>query len=102
MRDKEGRMMGKKVPLRKCTGCNEMKEKFDLVRVVLTTDGFLVDETGKISGRGAYVCLDGACLTKMKKKKGLDRSFKQSVPQEIYDELTIVIQNKGGNRENEG
>jgi predicted RNA-binding protein YlxR (DUF448 family) len=81
-------MKPRKVPLRKCSGCGEMKSKKELVRIVRSDEGeFSLDPTGKKSGRGAYLCPDPECFQKMRKSKGLERSFKQAVPQEIYDLL---------------
>jgi uncharacterized protein len=78
-------MKQRKTPLRKCTGCQEMKDKRELVRIVRTDIGeFFVDATGKKSGRGAYVCSSIMCFEKANKNKGLERSFKQAVPKEIY------------------
>ena len=78
----------KKVPMRKCVGCQEMKSKKELIRVVRTEEGeFLLDATGKKNGRGAYICPDMECLKKAIKSKGLERSFKQSLPKEVYDTL---------------
>jgi len=78
----------KKIPLRKCTGCQEMKSKKELIRIVRNDEGeFSVDFTGKKAGRGAYICSDIACLEKAQKNKGLERSFKQAVPKEVYESL---------------
>ena len=78
-------MKKRKIPMRKCTGCSEMKNKNELVRVVRTAEGgFLLDATGKKSGRGAYICPNMSCLAKARKQKGLERSFKQAVPAETY------------------
>ncbi len=80
--------MGKNIPLRKCLGCNEMLGKKGMIRVVRDKDGIIsIDETGKKSGRGAYLCLDAECLNKARKKRGLERSLKCAVPPEIYEEL---------------
>lgn len=80
--------MGKNIPLRKCLGCDEMLGKKGMIRVVRDKDGILsIDETGKKSGRGAYLCLDKECLNKARKKRGLERSLKCAVPPEIYEEL---------------
>lgn len=77
----------RKVPLRKCIGCNEMKNKKEMIRVVRTTEGDIVaDTTGRKNGRGAYVC-SSACLAKAIKNKGLSRSLKTEIPEEIYDQL---------------
>lgn len=80
--------MGKNIPLRKCLGCDEMLGKKGMIRVVRDKDGTVsIDETGKKSGRGAYLCLDAECLDKARKKRGLERSLKCAVPPEIYEEL---------------
>ena len=76
--------MNKKTPMRKCIGCQESKAKKDLVRVVKPKDG---DPTGKSNGRGAYICRSLSCLKKARKSKGLDRSFKTSISEEVYDAL---------------
>lgn len=78
----------RKVPLRKCVGCGEMKPKKELIRVVRCEDGnFVLDTTGKKNGRGAYICNSGDCLGKAVKSKGLERSFKQAIPPEVYERL---------------
>ena len=90
-------MAVKKIPMRKCAGCEEMKEKKQLVRVVHTPEGeFLLDFTGKRSGRGVYVCRSCACLEAAQKKKGLERSLKCTVPQEIYNDLLKSIEESDG------
>ncbi len=81
-------MKTRKVPLRKCTGCNEMKDKRDMIRVVKTNeDVFSLDFTGKKPGRGAYICKDVDCLNKAEKNKGLERSYKMSIDRTIYEQL---------------
>lgn len=78
----------KKSPMRKCVGCQEMKNKKEMIRVIRTSDQeFLLDATGKKNGRGAYLCPDKECLRKAIKNKGLERSFRQAIPQEVYDTL---------------
>ena len=78
----------KKVPMRKCVGCQEMKSKKEMIRVIRTQEGeFLLDATGKKNGRGAYICPDKECLSKAIKSKGLERSFKQSIPKDVYETL---------------
>lgn len=78
----------KKVPVRQCVGCQEMKNKRDMLRVIKTADGdILLDATGKKNGRGAYICFCRECLEKAIKNKGLERSFKMAIPKEIYDQL---------------
>jgi uncharacterized protein len=78
----------KKVPLRQCTGCNEMKSKKDMIRVVKTPEGqIIIDATGKKNGRGAYICCSVECLSKSIKTKALERSFKTKIPTQVYEEL---------------
>lgn len=78
----------KKVPLRKCTGCGEMKNKKELVRVIRTPeDEILIDATGKKNGRGAYICGTPECFAKARKNKGLERSLKTAIPAEVYEIL---------------
>ncbi|HBA48432.1 MAG TPA: DUF448 domain-containing protein [Lachnospiraceae bacterium] len=80
--------MAKKVPLRQCVGCGEMRGKRDMMRVLKTAeDEICLDVTGKKNGRGAYVCKSRECLQKARKNKGLERSFKMSIPGEVYDTL---------------
>lgn len=80
--------MNKKVPARKCIGCGESKEKREFVRIVRTKDGEIsVDPTGKKNGRGAYICKSTECLKKVKKSKGLERSFKMAIPESVYEML---------------
>jgi hypothetical protein len=81
--------MAKKTPLRKCIGCGESKEKKDLIRIIRTPEGYIeLDVSGKKNGRGAYLCRSQDCLKKVIKSKGLDRSFKMSVSNEIYEQLS--------------
>ncbi|MBP5158875.1 MAG: YlxR family protein [Lachnospiraceae bacterium] len=81
-------MNTRKIPLRKCTGCGEMRPKKEMLRIVRTTEGeFETDLTGKKNGRGAYICRDRACLELAAKNKGLERSFKMTIPKEIYEKL---------------
>lgn len=90
-------MEQKKTPLRKCTGCSEMKSKKELSRVVKNENGeYEVDCTGKKCGRGAYVCQNLNCILKAHKNKGLERSFKSSVPKEVYEYLKKELENKNG------
>lgn len=78
----------KKVPLRKCVGCGEMKSKKEMVRVIKTPENeILIDMTGKKNGRGAYICSSQECLLKAYKSKGLEKSFKRAVPEEVYESL---------------
>ena len=78
----------KKVPMRKCVGCGEMKSKKEMMRVLKTTeDEFVLDATGKKNGRGAYLCFSKECFEKAVSGKGLERSFKQPIPKEVYEKL---------------
>lgn len=78
----------KKIPMRKCVGCQEMKSKKEMIRVLKTSDNeFLLDATGKKNGRGAYLCQSKECLEKAIKNKGLERSFKQAIPKDVYANL---------------
>ena len=80
--------MAKKMPLRQCVGCGEMKGKRDMIRVLKTAeDQICLDATGKKNGRGAYICRSRECLQKARKNKGMERSFKMSIPKEVYDTL---------------
>ena len=77
----------KKVPMRKCTGCNEMKEKKAMMRVLKCEEGIVLDTTGKKNGRGAYLCKSAECLALSVKNKGLERSLKVQIPKEVYEAL---------------
>ena len=80
--------MNKKIPMRQCVGCGEMKSKKEMMRVLKTAeDAIVLDVTGKKNGRGAYLCVSEECLKKARKNKGLERSFKMSIPAEVYDAL---------------
>ncbi|MBO5347536.1 MAG: YlxR family protein [Lachnospiraceae bacterium] len=78
----------KKIPMRLCIGCGEMKSKKEMMRILRTPeDTFVLDVTGKKNGRGAYLCQNEECLKKAIKSKGLERSFKMSIPKEVYTKL---------------
>ena len=80
--------MQKKIPQRQCMVCRERKNKRDMIRVVRKTDGEVsLDFSGKLNGRGAYICPDAACLKKARKAKSLDRSLEVTIPEEVYDRL---------------
>lgn len=80
--------MEKKIPMRQCLGCREMKPKKELIRVVRSPEGSIsLDFKGKASGRGAYVCPNSQCLKKAIKAKALERAFSLQIPQEIYAAL---------------
>ena len=82
----------KKIPQRKCIGCNEMKEKKELIRIVRSPEGDIsVDPEGKKNGRGCYICINAECFEKVRKGKKLEKTFKMQIPQEIYDELETQI-----------
>lgn len=84
----------KKIPQRQCVGCGEMKSKKEMIRVIKTPEGdIMMDATGKKNGRGAYICPSSECLKKAIKSKGLERSFKMSIPPEIYEQLTKEMEN---------
>lgn len=80
--------MAKKIPMRQCVGCKEMKSKREMMRVLKTAEGpIVIDTTGRKNGRGAYLCMTKECLMKARKNKGLERSFKMSIPDEVYEKL---------------
>jgi len=80
--------MNKKIPMRQCVGCGEMKGKKEMMRVLKTPEGPIVlDKTGRKNGRGAYLCMNLDCLKKARKNRGLERSLKMSIPEEVYDGL---------------
>ena len=86
--------MNKKIPMRQCVGCGEMKNKKEMLRVIKTSEEeILLDTTGKKNGRGAYICPNGECLKKAIKSKGLERSLKTAIPQEVIENLTKQMEN---------
>ena len=81
-------MVNKKVPMRQCVGCCEMKSKKELIRVIKTPEEEIVlDVTGRKNGRGAYICASMECLKNAQRKKGLERSLKVAIPENVYDSL---------------
>ena len=83
----------KKIPLRMCVGCREMRPKRELVRVVCSKDGQIsVDLTGKAAGRGAYVCPTEECLKKAVKTRALERAFSQKIEPEVFDRLAAQVE----------
>lgn len=85
--------MQKKIPLRKCLGCQEMKNKKELIRIVKNKENlFFVDGTGKMNGRGAYICNDVNCLERALKTKGLERTFQAEIPQDVYDQIKMRLE----------
>lgn len=80
--------MNKKIPMRQCIGCGQMKNKKEMLRILKTADGEMVsDVTGRQNGRGAYLCFSKECLQKAVKTKGLDRAFRTKVVPEAYESL---------------
>ena len=80
--------MPKKIPMRQCVGCREMKPKRELIRVVKSPEGAVsLDFKGKLPGRGAYVCPQADCLAKARKSKALERAFEMQLPTEVYEAL---------------
>ena len=95
----------KKVPLRKCTGCGEMKEKRELIRVVKSPEKkdengnvisggeISLDLTGRKSGRGAYVCKNADCLEKARKARRFERSLSCKIPEDVYEQMSAELEN---------
>lgn len=80
--------MPKKIPMRQCVGCREMKEKRQLIRVVKSPEGEVsLDFRGKKPGRGAYLCPDPTCLVKARRARALERAFSMALPAEVYEAL---------------
>ena len=89
--------MQKKIPQRQCMGCRERKNKRDMIRVVRQTDGTVsLDFSGKLNGRGAYVCPDPECLKKCRKTRSLDRCLEVTIPEEVYERLTREMEDGNG------
>ncbi len=85
-------MQQKKIPMRKCVGCNESKQKKELVRIVRSPEGEIsLDLTGKKSGRGAYLCPDADCLKKARKSKRIDKILEVTIPDSVYDEAERLL-----------
>ena len=88
--------MQKKIPQRQCMGCRERMDKRSLIRVVRTPEGNVqLDFSGKLSGRGAYICPKADCLKKAQKVKSLERSLEVPIPEEVYDRLSREIEVAG-------
>lgn len=89
---KNGKPTERKVPVRRCTGCGEHFPKSSLIRVLRTPEGEIVlDQTGKKSGRGAYLCKSLSCLKKARKSGRIESSLECSVPPEVYDRMEEEI-----------
>jgi predicted RNA-binding protein YlxR (DUF448 family) len=85
--------MQKKIPMRQCLGCREMKPKKELIRVVRSPEGTIsLDFRGKANGRGAYICPDPGCLKKAIRAKALERALDTRIPEEIYAQLTAQME----------
>ena len=85
--------MQKKIPMRQCVGCREMRPKKELIRVVKSPEGEIsLDFRGKAPGRGAYLCPDPACLKKAIRAKALERAFDVKIPQEVLDGLVQAME----------
>ncbi len=86
-------MKPKKIPMRMCVGCREMKEKKTLIRIVRNPEGEIsVDETGKKSGRGAYVCRNADCLRRAIRQKQLERQLQTALSEEVSERLTAELE----------
>ena len=82
----------KKIVQRMCMGCNNKKDKRELIRIVLNKSGEItIDKTGKLEGRGAYICDNIECLEKVIKTKRLEKSFETKIEEDIYNKLRGVI-----------
>lgn len=89
-------MQTRRVPMRMCTGCGEMKAKKELVRVVKSPEGEIsLDLTGKKPGRGAYVCKDAECLKKARKARRFERAFSCQIPDDVYEHMEEEMQTHG-------
>ena len=80
-------MKTRKIPMRMCVSCREMKPKRELTRIVRSEEGVKIDPTGKANGRGAYLCNDPACLKKAMKSKALERALNASLAPDVYEQL---------------
>ena len=89
--------MQKKIPQRQCMGCRERKAKKEMIRVVRGTDGTVsLDLSGKLNGRGAYICPDSECLKKAQKAKSLERALEVPIPEEVYARLQKEMEGNRG------
>jgi hypothetical protein len=88
-------MKTKKIPMRMCLGCSEMKSKKELIRVVKNKEGEIsLDLTGRKAGRGAYICKDIECLRKARKARRLEKSFECRIDDEVYDSMEAELSNE--------
>lgn len=89
--------MPKKIPMRQCVGCREMKEKNQLIRAVRSPEGEVtLDFKGKKPGRGAYLCKNIECLKRARKSRALERAFSQPLPPEVYEQMEAELEKEGG------
>ena len=89
--------MQKKIPQRQCMGCRERKNKRDMLRVVRVPSGEVsLDFSGKLNGRGAYVCPDPECLKKARKTRALERCLEVAIPEEVYDRMEKEMEGANG------
>lgn len=87
----------KKIPLRKCLGCNQMKPKTALIRIVKNKENEIkIDETGKKQGRGYYICKEKDCLVRVKKTKRIEKFFSKTASEDIYKEIGFCLEDKDG------
>ena len=87
----------KKVPQRQCVGCRTMREKKELIRVVHSSDGAVsLDFSGRLPGRGAYLCASEECLKKARKAKALERAFATEIAGSVYEALARELEVRGG------
>ena len=88
--------MPKKIPMRQCLGCREMKPKRELLRVVRSPEGEVaLDPRGKLPGRGAYVCPNSECLKRARKSRALERALDTAIPEGVYEEMEKEMANGG-------
>lgn len=81
-------MTAKKIPMRMCVACREMKPKKEMIRIVKSKEGEIsLDMTGKAQGRGAYICRNEDCFKKCRKTKALERAYETAVAPEVYDRI---------------
>ena len=88
--------MQKKIPMRQCVGCREMRPKKELVRVVKSPEGAIsLDFRGKAPGRGAYLCPNSECLKRARKSRALERALDTAIPESVYEEMEKEMANGG-------
>lgn len=91
--------MMKKIPMRKCTACQELRPKRELLRIVRTPEKIIeIDLKGKKSGRGAYICYQTECLQLAKKRKSLEKALDVKIEEEIYNKIQMEIENISGTK----